>query len=751
MGIPADLSGFARRNGDGAAEIDFAVQGVTCAACIGKIEHAVHALQGAPTARLNYTTRRLRVAWRDAHFEPGAVAGALAPLGYRVQPFDLGAVETEDAIYGRFLLRCLAVAGFAAMNVMLLSVSIWAGAASYIDPATRDLFHWISALIALPAAAFAGQPFFISAFNALRSRSTNMDVPIAVGIVLALGMSVVETIRHADQAYFDSVLMLIFFLLIGRVLDQTMRRKTRSVVNNLASLRAPQACRIKPDGSLVDVPVSALSPGDIVLVRPGERLPVDGSVAIGNSEVDDSLITGETGRRAIGPSEEVYAGSLNFSGALNVKVSAAGAGTLLDEIERLLDSATAAKSRYVRLADRVARLYAPVVHIAALATATGWLLAGASWHDALVTAIAVLIITCPCALALAVPAVSVVASGAMFRAGVLLRKGDAIERLAEVDTIVFDKTGTLTLPEPHVANRGEIPADILEVAARLALSSRHPLARSLAVEATALAPFDNVREEAGQGVCALVGGEEARLGSAAFCGIEDEALAVKRQGALSTIAFRHGARTAMFDVRQVPRVDAINCIAALKRWGLAIEVLSGDSAGAVAEVAKALDLDKAQSRLKPADKVARLEQLRAQGHKILMVGDGLNDAPALASAYVSISPATAADLTQNVADAIFLGDRLAPVCAAIKASRVARNLMRENLGLAIIYNVFAVPLAMAGHVTPLLAALAMSGSSLLVTFNALRARKAASLDWSREPAQPPALDRPAVGPVGFAT
>jgi P-type Cu2+ transporter len=748
MAIPADLSGFVRRGGDGPAEIDFAVQGVTCAACIGKIEQAVRGLRGAPTARLNYTTRRLRITWRDEQFEPGGVASALARLGYRVQPFDLGAMESEDAIYGSFLLRCLAVAGFAAMNVMLLSVSIWAGAASYIDPATRDLFHWISALIALPAAAFAGQVFFSSAFNALRSKSLNMDVPISVGIILALAMSLVETIRHAERAYFDSALMLIFFLLIGRVLDQAMRRRTRSVVNNLASLRAPQACRIKPDGGLVDVPVNALAAGDVILVRPGERLPADGIVAVGGSEVDDSLITGETRRRAIGPGDEVYAGSLNFTGALNVDVRAAGAGTLLAEIERLLDAAMLGKSRTLRLADRVARLYAPVVHIAALATAIGWLLAGASWHDALVTAIAVLIITCPCALALAVPAVSVVTGGALFRAGVLLRNGDAIERLAEVDTIVFDKTGTLTLPEPHVANQSQVPVDLLEIASRLALSSRHPLARSLAAEAMGKPPFDGVREEAGQGVFAAIGGEDARLGSAAFCGLNDEILASTRDRGLSRIAFRHGARTAIFEIRQTLRLDAVDCIAALKRARLAIEMLSGDSADAVSEVAQALDIENAQSGLKPAAKVARLEHLRREGRKVLMVGDGLNDAPALAGADVSISPATAADLTQTVADAIFLGDRLAPVCAAINASRIARRLMRENLGLAIAYNMFAVPLAMAGYVTPLGAAVAMSSSSLLVTFNALRGRHAADLDWPVADAKAPTSDRVAIRPVG---
>ena len=746
MATVIDLSGFVRHTGDGRAEIDFAVRGVTCAACIGKIEQAVRAMRGAPSARLNYTTRRLRVAWRDGEFAPGAVVGALAPLGYRVQPFDLAIVESEDLLHARLLIRCLAVAGFAAMNVMLLSVSIWAGAASYIDPSTRDLFHWISALIALPAAAFAGQPFFSSAFNALRSRSLNMDVPISVGIWLALGMSLVETIRHGERAYFDSAMMLIFFLLVGRTLDQAMRRRIRGVVNNLASLRAPQACKMRPDGSLVEVPVGALKPGDVVLVRPGETLPVDGVVKTGESEIDDGLITGETRPRGVRPGADVYAGSVNFSGALSVTVRAAGAGTLLDEIERLLEAASAAKTRYVRLADRVARLYAPLVHLAALSTAIGWLLAGADWRDALETAIAVLIITCPCALALAVPAVSVVTGGALLRAGVLLRRGDAIERLAEADIVVFDKTGTLTLPEPHIVNRSKIDERLLQAAARLALSSRHPLACSLAAEAVGQAPFDNAREETGKGVSAMIGGEEARLGSAAFVGVEEEL----SRGAFSTIAFRHGRLTAVFEIRQTLRVDAADCVAALKRAGLSIELLSGDSADAVAEVAEVLGIENARGGLKPADKVARLEQLRAQGRKVLMVGDGLNDAPALASAYVSISPASAADLTQAVADATFVGDRLAPVCVAITAGRLAKKLMRENLLLAFVYNLLAVPLAMAGHVTPLIAAIAMSTSSVLVTVNALRGRHAAHLDWPVKDAMSATPCRAAARPVGAA-
>ena len=699
-------------------EADFAVQGVTCAACIGTIEHAVAALPGAPSGRLNYATRRLRVRWLDEAFDPAEVTRALATLGYRARPFALGALEREDAEQRQFLLRCLAVAGFAAMNVMLLSVSIWAGEASGIDDATRDMFHWISALIALPAAIYAGRPFFRSAARALRARSLNMDVPISVGVTLALGLSVVETARGAEHAYFDGALMLLFFLLLGRVLDAAMRAKTRSVAANLASLRVTHATRIRADGALQETLASALQPGDRLFVRPGERLAADGRVASGQSLIDDSLVTGETRGRAVGPGAQVYAGAINLSGALEIEVVAAGAGTLLDEIERLLENATAAKSRYVRLADRAARYYGPVVHVAALLSALGWLLAGASWHDALVVAISVLIITCPCAVALAVPAVQVVVAGRLFREGVLLNRGDAIERLAEADTIVFDKTGTLTLPEP--ALEGDVAPELADVAARLALSSHHPLARTLSRRAQGHAPFAEVEETPSRGVRAMIEGVEARLGALDYCGVGEAENGLDE--GLSRVGFRWGERTAVFGLRQALRSDAIATLAVLRRRGYSIEILSGDSGPAVAEVARALGVTQFSGDLKPADKVARLRTLAERGARVLMVGDGINDAPALAAAHVSMSPASAADLAQNVADAVFLGEGLAAVAQALTAGRRARAAMRQNLWIAAAYNVLALPLAASGHLTPILAAAAMSGSSLLVTLNALRVR-----------------------------
>jgi Cu2+-exporting ATPase len=721
MAETLDFSSYARPRDDGAAELELAVDGVTCGACITRIETAVKRLPGVTDARLNFSNRRLNVAWADGEARPDEVLSTLAQLGYRGHPFKALKAEEQEAAQARWLMRCLSVAGFAAMNIMLLSVSVWSGNSTDITPETRDLFHWASALIALPAAAYAGQPFFQSAIRALRVRQLNMDVPISLGVLLALGMSVIETANHASHAYFDSAIMLLFFLLCGRYLDHALRRKTRAVAGNLAALKGEVAHRFEGN-EITSIPAQAVKAGDRLLVRPGERIPADGVVLNGTSEVDDSLVTGETARRKVTAGETIYAGSMNYSGALILKVLAAEGRTLIDEVERLLEKAVAAKSKYTRLADRVARLYAPVVHVTAALTAAGWLLAGASLHDAVITAIAVLIITCPCALALAIPAVQVVASGTLFRAGTILNAADALERVADVDVVVFDKTGTLTLPEPRVANVTEIDPDLLEVAARLGLSSRHPLAAAVAHQARVRTPFDNVTEEPGQGIRAIVDGREARLGSAAFCGVAAPA-AASADEATSVIAFLHGSRTAVFRIRQALRPDAVEVVKSLAAMGLDIRILSGDRPNAVLPVAEMLGVTSWQGGLKPADKIAAIEALKAEGKKILMVGDGINDAPALAAADVSISPIGAADVTQAHADAMFIGDRLRPVLDTITVARRARRLMKQNLALAIIYNAIAVPIAIAGFVTPLIAAASMSGSSILVTFNALRARR----------------------------
>src|SRR5262245_6651714 len=560
MSEAVDLSIYVKRD-SGKAHLDLVVEGVACAGCIRKIESGLLRLPGVIDARLNFTSRRLAVEWREGEIDASEIIHALERIGYRAHPFEPERVEAEEGQHARWLMKCLAVAGFAAMNIMLLSVSVWSGAVTDMTPEMRDFFHWLSALIALPAVAYAGQPFFLSALRALRARQLNMDVPISLGVLLAVGMSIVEIASHAEHAYFDSAVMLLFFLLCGRYLDHAMRRRTRAVAGNLAALKAEVAHRFADGGELVLVPAAALRAGDRLLVRPGERVPADGAVISGSSELDESLITGETTRRKVAAGASIYSGSMNYSGALTMRVTAAGAGTLIDEVERLLQKAVAARSRYLRLADRAARLYAPLVHATAALTMVGWLIAGASLHDAIITAIAVLIITCPCALALAIPAVQVVATGALFRSSIIVNAGDAIERLAEVDTVVFDKTGTLTLPEPRVVNAADCDPAMIEKAARLALSSRHPLAAAVARERT---PYEGVVEEPGQGVRAIVEGSEARLGSPTFCGVPEVGRSAQPEPGTSVVAFAHAGRSGLLAIRQKLRPDAVVVMRALR-------------------------------------------------------------------------------------------------------------------------------------------------------------------------------------------
>jgi Cu2+-exporting ATPase len=728
-----DLSVFVRHGEGGVAGMELAVEGIRCAGCMHAIENGLGKDAAILKARVNLALKRVTVEWTEGTLRPEAVIERLGALGFKAYPFLPSAERDSVTLEERRLLRYLAVAGFAAMNIMLLSVSVWSGANGDISPVTRDFFHWLSALIALPTAAYAGRPFFESALRALRAGAVNMDVPITLGIVLALGMSVVETANHSDHAYFDGAVMLIFFLLIGRYLDQMMRRRTRDLAGNLAALKAETATRLMADGTTVTMPIAAIVPGDLVLVQPGERVCVDGIVETGHSEIDRSLVTGETDPAPIVAGAQVHAGTMNLTGALGVRVVAAGAGTLLDEIERLMSQAVESRSRYVRLSDRAARLYAPLVHATALATLVGWIAFGLAWQQALIIAITVLIITCPCALGLAIPAVQVVAASALFRRQVMLKEGDALERLAEADMVVFDKTGTLTLPEPDLLNAEAIEAGVLEAAAALAAASRHPLAQAISRAAGNRAPLAETQEHRGLGLSARVDGVEMRLGSPTFCGTE--ALAERVAADLPTtslIAWRHGEREAVFAIGQKLRPDARACVEALARLGLAPMILSGDRDSAVAAVARELGIAEWQSGLRPDEKLHVLDDLARSGRKVLMVGDGLNDAPALAKAHVSISPISATHLAQAAADIVFLGDSLAPVAATIAIARKARALMMENLWFAVLYNAVAVPIAIAGFATPLVAAAAMSGSSLVVTLNALRAARqpAASLGKS---------------------
>ena len=718
-----DLSLFVRHPADGVAAMDLVVNGVYCGACIVAIEKGLGRQTGVRGARVNLANKRVTVEWNEGALEPPAILERLEALGYPAFPFTAEAADGLERQEEKRLLRCLGVAAFGAMNVMLLSVALWAGAENDPNSATRDLFHWLSALVALPCAAYAGMPFFESAARSVRAGTLNMDVPISLGVILGLAMSLLQTVSHQHGTYFEGAVMLLMFLLAGRLLDQRMRRRTRDYAVNLSAMRADRAFRLAEDGEARETPIGAIRPGDLVLARPGERIAVDGAVEEGRSEVDQSLVTGETAPAPVSPGAQVYAGTLNLTGALRIRVHNAGDGTFLDEVNGLLANAVDQRSSYVALADRAARLYVPIVHVTALSTFLVWLALGAGWQQALMVAITVLIITCPCALGLAVPAVQVVAAGALFRRGLILHSGEALERLSEADTVVFDKTGTLTQPRPVLANASDIaPAD-LALAGRLALASRHPLARAI-VEASGAREPMSAEEFPGEGVAAMDHDPPVRLGSVAWVAAErDAAVVAARWPDASLIALGLPGRAVIFAVRQALRPDAAAVVAELAR-DREVEILSGDREPAVALTAGELGVARYQSGMKPADKIARLEALRDAGRKTLMVGDGLNDAPALAAAHVSISPISAAHVAQAHADALFLGERLAPVADAVRIASKARRLMVQNLAISAIYNLVAAPLAVLGLVTPLIAALAMSASSVVVTLNAFRARDA---------------------------
>jgi Cu2+-exporting ATPase len=702
---------------DGLATLHLMVDGMQCAACVWLIESVYARDADVADARVNLSTGRMVLKWRGEAERAGELVGRIARLGFRLVPYDPGCLGTVAEIEETRLLKALGIAGFGAGNVMMLSVAVWVG----IDmgPATKDLLHWVSALIGLPCIFYAGLPFYRSAWGALRAKRLNMDVPIAVGVTMTAAMSVSETLRGGPYAYFDAALTLLFFLLAGRYLDARARGKVRATATQLLALAVRPVTVVDASGTLRSVAADAVVPGQSVYVASGERIGIDGRVVSGQSLVDAALVTGEAVPQSVAPGAQVFAGMVNLGSALRIVATATGEGTLLAEIVRLVEAAERSRGRYVALAERVTRAYAPVVHATALATFLAWYFGvGVDWQIALLYAVATLIVTCPCALGLAVPAVQTVATGRLLKSGILLKNATGLERLADIDTVVFDKTGTLTQGQLVLRPDPALDPALLRLAASLAAASRHPLARALAAACPDQPLAAGVVEHPGLGLAC----GSMRLGSRVHCGIDD-AVAGPADG--PEIWFADGdGRAVRFAFDDALREDAATTIAALQVQGFGVVLLSGDRAEVVGEVARKLGIADWQGGVDPAGKAARLSQFAAAGAKVLMVGDGLNDAPALAAASASLSPASGTDVAQVAADAVFQGRGLVAVVVLLAAARRARRLMRQNIAFSILYNAVAVPLAMLGMVTPPIAAALMSSSSLVVVANALRLSRA---------------------------
>lgn len=724
---PALQQTFVQQDDEHIRSASLILEGITCAACIWLNERHVSALPGVLDFSVNYSTHRARLRWDDRKIHLSDVLKAITEIGYVAHPFDPGRQEAVHKKEKAAALRRLAVAGLGAMQVMMLAVAMYAGDYYGMDDQLRTFMRWVSLLLTLPVVVYSGATFFKTAWRDLRRRHLSMEVPVSLAIGGAFGASVWSTVFHGAEVYFDSVCMFAFFLLTSRYLEMGARHRAGEAAEALVKLLPATATRLGDDGEQV-VAVSELRPGDRVLVRPGETIPADGSVEDGRSSVDESLLTGESLPRPRAPGDDLVGGSVNVESPLVLTVSKVGEDTLVSAIVRLLDRAQAEKPRLARLADRVAGWFVGVLLIVATGVAVWWSL-NAPEHAFAVT-LSVLVVTCPCALSLATPTAVTAASGALTRMGLLTTRGHALETLARVDHMLFDKTGTLTRGMLQLADTAILgphrvdPSRALRLAAALEGGSEHPVAKAIAAHADAVPMVSELIALPGHGMEGRIEGRRYRIGHPSYVAelSAAEVPDIAGQDATQVLLGDEEGLLARFTLRDELRPDAAEAIQSLRALGLEVEILSGDAAGAVGRVAQQLAIASARHSLRPDDKLARVRELQQAGHTVAMVGDGVNDAPVLAGADVSIAMGQGAQLAHASADMVVLSERLTALASGVRKARATRTVIKQNLAWAVLYNVAAVPLAAAGWVAPWMAAIGMSFSSLVVVFNALRLR-----------------------------
>ncbi len=718
---------FAVGQGEESREAALIIEGIVCAACVWLNERHVRALPGVQEFSVNYSTHRARVRWNPQQIRLSQVLEAITAIGYRAHPFDPGRQEQLQRDERKAALRRLAVAGLGMLQVMMLAVALYAGDASGMDAPLRSFLRWVSLVLTVPVVLYAGKGFFVSAWRDLRRRQLGMDVPVALAIGGAFLASAWATVRGSGEIYYDSVTMFIFFLLAGRFLEMAARHRAGQAAEELVKLLPATAARLG-EGGEQQVPVGDLAPGDRVLVRPGESVPADGRVLEGHSSVDESLLTGESVPLPRAPGDRLTGGTVNNESPLIMEVEAVGEGTVLASIMRLLDRAQSEKPGVARLADRVAAWFVAALLLVAAGVAWWW------WqHDpthAFAVTLSVLVVTCPCALSLATPAAVTAATGALTRLGVLTTRGHALETLARATHVIFDKTGTLTegrlrLERVELLGQRDRGA-CLQLAAALERASEHPIARALELAGAAPSAATQVSASAGQGIEGWVADRRYRIGTADYVaqlrgGQEREVARTLPDGVYLGDQDGYLARFIFAD--QV-RAQAAEALQGLRDLGLEIELLSGDQSAAVEAVAGQLAIRRYQARCRPQDKLARITELQRQGAVVAMVGDGVNDAPVLAGAQVSLAMGGGTQLAHASADMVLLSEQLPHLVTAVRASRRTLRIIRQNLSWALLYNLLAIPLAAGGWVAPWMAAIGMSGSSLVVVLNALRLRVA---------------------------
>lgn len=711
-------------------KIDLSLPDLRCGSCVSSVEKKLLTLNNVHSARVNLARKQLTICW-NANDSSRLWLSALRQTGQGVMLPGTRASHqqtTQTALNSYF--RALAVSGFAAANIMMLSVGVWSGA----DESMRQWLHIVSGVIAIPAVLYSGKHFFQSAWQAIRVRTVNMDVPISIGIGAVVLLGIFDTWVNSEHVYFESAVMLIFFLLLGRTLEQYMRNRAIRLVGALERFTPSGAYKLQETGDFEFVTVDELLPGDTVRVPADQIIPVDGLVTEGQSTVDSSVMTGESEPVTVAPGSIVSAGTRNIDGVVQVRVQSAGSSTNLARMVKHVNHHQLSSTLSLPLADQASRYYAPFVHLMALVSGMAWLFISGDWHTAITVAVAVLIITCPCAFGLAIPMVQTITSQRMFEKGILLLTSDSLEKIPLITRVVFDKTGTLTRTSVRLLSAIEVLDGNLDAGGQkvsyatilrtLAAQSGHPYA------AAALTHMDNlqtpaisnssvhlsdVRELSGNGIQAKFQGQDIRLGKPGWAGSSDFTE--------SSLVFSvNGKVFAEFAPVEVLAQDSEKAFTMLSRIGIAVEILSGDRRSAVAKVAGKLGVKNYAAQLEPLQKADRIADLQTDENRILFIGDGINDLPALAASEVAMVPGTAADIDREVADIVYTGNSLCAVPDVISLGRHAYRLMKQNLWLSCGYNILAIPAAACGLITPLWAALAMSGSSLLVIANSMRVR-----------------------------
>lgn len=719
-------------------QVDLMIQGLHCGACVWLIENLLKKQSNVIDARINLTQKTLRIKWIGDKKYGNDLVKLINKIGYKLFPADQEILDKIEEKFDNKLFKSLAVAGFGAGNIMLFSLPLWFDSNFEINGATRKLLHLLSSIIALPVLIYSGRIFFISAFKSLRLGLPNMDLPISIAIFLASIVSIIQTFRGGQNVYFDSAVMLVFFLLIGRYLDFKARKKAFNIASEFSMLQAGFG-RVEIDKKIRVLPIKELCENMILIVAVGEKIACDGIVIQGQSHIDNSLISGESIPEKVQKNSLVYGGSINLSSPLQIKITKNSQNGVLSQIINLISNIENKKNIYVRIADKFSKYYTPIIHILALITFIFWYFYFKSnWEIALMNATAVLIITCPCALALAIPIAQTIAISNFLKRGIIMKNGESLEKINNIEYIIFDKTGSITIGKPILKNIYEIEDEnikklnsedekfYLKIAVSMAKFSKHPISQSLCNSFDGELDNVEVKEYSGNGLEAYFGEKKTLLGSADFCKIYNENSQIILQNSQSEFSanlkcyMNFNNKKIIFTFDDELKSDAKIVVDFLKKINKKIILLSGDNENEVRRIAKITGIEKFYWQKNPLEKAQILQELNAKNIKFMMIGDGLNDAPSLALSTVSVSFSKAIDISQNIADIIINSSKLNPLISIFLYSKSTLKIMKQNLILALIYNIFALPFAMAGFVVPLIAAIAMSSSSLLVVINSLR-------------------------------